>query len=422
MRKPGVANVSRVEVVTCLKLARNSNGNLFTLMKYLAITRHLILFSLLVLAADGCTQSNGIASPPSGNYKLIDAFPNLSFTRPVDFQHAGDNTNRLFVVEQQGQIFAFRNDAATSTKKLFLDIKGNVDDAGNEEGLLGLAFHPNYKTNGYFYVNYTASDPDRTVISRFKVSSDPDKADPASELVIMEFRQPYSNHNGGQVSFGPDGYLYIATGDGGSGGDPQGNGQDRSVLLGKILRIDVDHESGGNRYAIPADNPFVASSEFRKEIYAYGLRNPWRFSFDAATKVLWTGDVGQNAYEEIDIIQKGGNYGWNTMEGKHCYNPSGGCPTAGLKLPVWEYGRREGISVTGGFVYRGPTAKTLTGKYIYADYGSGNIWALDISTRPNPTNIKLMASDKHVASFGVDQNNELYLCTFDDGKIFRLLE
>jgi glucose/arabinose dehydrogenase len=391
-------------------------------MKSQKLIYHLFFFSLVAATADSCTQSNGTSSAPSGNFKLIDAFPNLSFSRPVDLQHAGDNTNRIFVVEQAGEIFVFKNEATVSTKKLFIDLKRKVEDSGNEEGLLGLAFHPNYKTNGYFYVNYTASDPDRTVISRFKVSSDRDKGDPSTELVVMEFRQPYSNHNGGQVSFGPDGYLYISAGDGGSGGDPEGNGQNKSVLLGKILRIDVDHESGGNHYAIPADNPFASSTEFRKEVYAYGLRNPWRFSFDTATKTLWAGDVGQNAYEEIDIIEKGGNYGWNIMEGKHCYEPSRGCKTAGLKLPVWEYRRGEGISVTGGFVYRGPTVKSLTGKYIYADYGSGNIWALDPSTLPNPTNTKLLASDKHIASFGLDQNNELYLCTFDDGKIFRLQE
>ena len=378
-------------------------------------------FFLLLLAADGCAQDNDREPANGRSYQTVVAFPKLSFQRPVDLQHSGDNTNRIFVVDQPGEIFVFKNEATTSTKKLFLDIKNKVDDGGNEEGLLGLAFHPDYKSNGYFYVNYTASNPNRTVISRFKVSSDANKADPASELVILEFRQPYSNHNGGQVSFGADGFLYIATGDGGSGGDPQANGQDKSALLGKILRIDVDRESNGNHYAIPADNPFAASSEYRKEIYAYGLRNPWRFSFDPVTKSLWTGDVGQNAYEEIDIIAKGGNYGWNTMEGKHCFEPSRNCNTSGLLMPIWEYNRSEGISVTGGFVYRGSILKGLIGKYIFADYGSGNIWALDPSNVNNPLVTKLSTSDLHIASFGVDQNNELYMCAFD-GKIYHFKE
>jgi glucose/arabinose dehydrogenase len=393
-------------------------------MNSLKLSRCLqLLWPVMLLSCNGCTQPNGEAATSINpvNYQTVVAFPNLTFDRPVDLQHAGDNTNRLFVVEQEGEIFVFENNPNAGTKNLFLDIKSKVNDGGNEEGLLGVAFHPDYESNGYLFVNYTASNPRRTVISRFKVSSDPGKADPSSEYVILEFQQPYSNHNGGQISFGPDGNLYIATGDGGSGGDPHGNGQNRSVLLGKILRIDVNHETNGNHYAIPADNPFAASSEFRKEIYAYGLRNPWRFSFDVPTQTLWAGDVGQNSYEEIDIIEKGGNYGWNTMEGKHCFNPSSGCETSNLKQPVWEYGRGEGISVTGGFVYRGPTLSGLTGQYVYADYGSGNIWALGQGNTPNPVNSKIVASDLSISSFGVDQNNELYICAFD-GKIYRLEE
>jgi glucose/arabinose dehydrogenase len=390
-------------------------------MKSLTFYRFFLLICPIMIAGEGCTQPNSDGPATPAEYRAEVAFPNLSFNRPVDLQHAGDNTNRIFVVEQEGRILVFGNDATASASNLFLDIKGKVDDGGNEEGLLGLAFHPNYETNGFFYVNYTASNPNRTVISRFKVSSDPNKADAASEYVILEFNQPYSNHNGGQISFGPDGYLYIAAGDGGSGGDPQGNGQNRAALLGKILRIDVDQEANGKRYGIPVDNPFATSSEFRKEIYAYGLRNPWRFSFDAETNTLWAGDVGQNSYEEIDIIEKGGNYGWNTMEGKHCYEPSSGCNTSDLQLPVWEYGRGEGVSVTGGFVYRGPTLPGLTGKYIYADYGSGNIWVLEKPARSNAVNSKLMESDLEISSFGVDQKNELYICSFD-GKIYRLAQ
>jgi glucose/arabinose dehydrogenase len=382
-----------------------------------------LFFILLLFAFNSCTQPQPSETIETelGNYEVIVAFPNLSFTRPVDFQHAGDNSNRIFVVEQAGVISVFENVPASTVKKVFLDIKNKVDDSGNEEGLLGLAFHPHYNVNGYFYVNYTASNPDRTVISRFTMSSaDPDTADPSSELIILEFAQPYSNHNGGQVSFGPDGYLYIAVGDGGSGGDPQGNGQNRATLLGKILRLDVDREEGGRHYAIPSDNPFVNNSDgYRKEIYAYGLRNPWRLSFDPENGRLWAGDVGQNAYEEIDIIEKGGNYGWDAMEANHCFEPSSGCNSSGLKIPIWEYGRSEGVSVTGGFVYRGPTLKELTGKYLYADFGSGRIWALDYSNLSKPINSELLKADFNISSFGVDQNNELYLCAFDN-KIYRL--
>jgi hypothetical protein len=248
----------------------------------------------------------------NGPIILQEAFPNLSFSRPVDFQHAGDGTDRIFIVEQRGEISVFQNDTEVEDKTLFLNIESKVNDQGNEEGLLGLAFHPDYENNGFFFVNYTAASPRRTVISRFQVSAtDPNRADESSELVILEFNQPYTNHNGGQLSFGPDGYLYIASGDGGSGGDPLNHGQRPETLLGAILRIDINKQEGGGNYAIPVDNPFVNNEEgFKEEIYAYGLRNPWRFSFDPQTNTLWTGDVGQNRAEEIDIILKGG-----TMDG-----------------------------------------------------------------------------------------------------------
>lgn len=378
-----------------------------------------LIFLLFAFCADTTRENNDDVSKPAA-YKVISAFPKLSFLRPVDLQHASDNSNRIFVVEQAGIISVFPNNANAETKKTFLDIREKVDDEGNEEGLLGLAFHPEYKTNGYFYVNYTAANPNRTVISRFKVSSDADKAEASSEQVLLTFEQPYSNHNGGQVSFGPDGYLYIAVGDGGSGGDPQDNGQNRSTLLGSILRIDVNKQENGKQYGIPADNPFANNNNgFREEIYAYGLRNPWRFSFDSDNGRMWTGDVGQNAYEEIDIVEKGGNYGWNTMEGNHCFEPKNDCDQSGLKMPIHEYGRGEGISVTGGFVYRGPTLKELTGKYVYADYATRRVWGLAHSDLNNPVNTLLLEADFNISSFGVDQNNELYLCGFD-GKIYRL--
>jgi glucose/arabinose dehydrogenase len=349
------------------------------------------------------------------------AFPNLSFDRPVDFQHAGDNSGRIFVVEQRGVINVFQNDSEVEEKRIFLNIESKVNDQGNEEGLLGLAFHPDYENNGYFFVNYTAASPRRTVISRFQVSAnDPNRGDASSELVILEFNQPFSNHNGGQISFGTDGHLYIASGDGGSGGDPQNHGQRPETLLGAILRIDVDNQEGGRNYAIPVDNPFVNNSEgFREEIYAYGLRNPWRFSFDQPTNTLWTADVGQNRAEEIDIISKGGNYGWRIMEGFSCFNPSSACNQQGLELPVWEYTHANGDrSITGGFVYRGPEISDLTGLYIYGDFVSGRVWALDFNDPSNPINKELFKADFSISSFGIDQSGELYLCGFD-GKIYK---
>lgn len=381
-------------------------------------------FAIIFVAvtATYCDPATTEDPPPStglAKVRTAVAFPNLTFRRPVDLQQPADNSNRLFVVEQEGIISVFDRDANVSSKKTYLDITDRVDDGGNEEGLLGLAFHPNYVTNGFFYVNYTASNPNRTVISRFSVSSDPDKADADSEQVILSFSQPYSNHNGGQVSFGPDGFLYIAIGDGGSGGDPHNNGQDRTTLLGTIARIDVN-SGGAMNYSIPDDNPFKGNtSGYREEIYAYGLRNPWRFSFDAETGQLWTADVGQNSYEEVDIIEKGGNYGWKLMEGKHCFTRN--CVQSGLKLPVWEYPRNEGVSVTGGFVYRGDLLTSLKGKYIYADFGSQKIWALDVTDITKPLNTELVVASFPVASFGVDVDNELYICGFD-GKIHKLEE
>jgi hypothetical protein len=383
--------------------------------------KHLNIILLILMFWNlACSKETPLElTDQNGPLIVEEAFPGLSFTRPVDFQHAGDNSNRIFVLEQRGVISVFQNDAQTIDKTAFLTIESQVEDSGNEEGLLGLAFHPDYESNGYFYVNYTASNPDRTVISRFSVSSaNPNLADPASELVLLTYDQPFGNHNGGQISFGPDGFLYIAVGDGGRSGDPQGNGQNLKNLLGSILRIDVNNQDGANHYSIPEDNPFANNtSGFREEIYAYGLRNPWRFSFDTSNGQLWTGDVGQNGYEEIDIIKKGGNYGWKTMEGFHCFNAVN-CNEENLELPIWEYDRDEGdISITGGFVYHGDKIKELEGLYIYADYVSGRIWSLDVSDPENPVNTGLFKVDFPISSFGVDQNQEIYICGFD-GNIY----
>jgi len=308
-----------------------------------------------------------------GQVQIDEAFPSLYFTQPIDLQYPPDESNRLFVVEQEGYIYVFENDVFVTDKTIFLDIRDRIVFEG-ERGLLGLAFHPDYENNGYFFVNYTAPGPLRTVVSRFQVTADdPDVGDESSEHIIIEINQPFTNHNGGQVVFGPDGYLYIGMGDGGAGGDPYGHGQNLNTLHSSMLRIDVDNPDEGLNYGIPDNNPFVGTG-YREEIYAFGLRNPWRFSFDPVTNICWIADVGQNLYEEIDLLEVGGNYGWNIMEGAHCYDPPVGCDTAGLIVPLYEYNHNVGESITGGFVYRGSLVPDLYGKYIFADFEYGDVY------------------------------------------------
>ena len=361
-------------------------------------------------------EENSDENPPPGNDSLFieDAFSQLQFIRPVDLQHAGDAN--LYVVEQRGVIQLFENNPSVSTKKTFLDIQDRVNDQENEQGLLGLAFHPDYNSNDFFYVNYTSNN-NTTRISRFQVNpSNRDQALPASELILLEFDQPFGNHNGGQLLFASDGYLYIAVGDGGSGGDPLNHGQTRSTLLGSILRIDVDRNQGGNNYGIPADNPFANNQQgFREEIYAYGLRNPWRMSFDPVSAQLWAADVGQGDFEEIDIITNGGNYGWKVVEGPDCFRSSN-CDQSEFTSPYFHYSHDNGdLSITGGVVYRG-SINSLEGRYIYADYVSGRIWALDTST---PDNQLLFNTNHRISSFGVDHIGELYFCDLN-GKILKI--
>lgn len=366
-----------------------------------------------------------IAYPlPAQPVVLKNAFPSLTFPDPVGFQHAGDGTNRMFVVRQTGQIEVVENSPSSTSSKTFLDIGAKVI-SGGELGLLGLAFHPDYETNGYFFVDYTADSSLRTVISRFTVSaSNPDSTDPSSEVVLLEVDQPYTNHNGGQLAFGPDGYLYIGLGDGGSGGDPENRAQNLDSLLGKILRIDVDVPSDTLTYAIPPGNPLAGNPDgHREEIFAWGLRNPWRFSFDPATGIAWIGDVGQGDWEEVDTMISGGNYGWRLMEGNHCYDPPAGCDTVpGLIDPVWEYahGGAGGCSITGGFVYRGGTIPSLYGKYVYGDYCSGRIWALDTSALGAWVNTLVLDASINISSFGVDSGGEIYVCSLVDGVVYRL--
>lgn len=359
---------------------------------------------------------------------LRNAFPHLVFSAPVGLYAPPDSSDRIFVVTQGGVIYVFPNDPSVTKAKVFLDISDNVV-SGGELGLLGLAFHPDYARNGYFFVHYTVSNsvegyPYAVVVSRFRVSaSDPDSAGRSSEVRFLRINEPFANHNGGAIAFGPlDGYLYMGVGDGGSGGDPYGNGQNCTVWLGKILRIDINAPSGGLKYSIPPDNPFANNPDasIKKEIYAYGLRNPWRFSFDHALNTLWVGDVGQDKWEEIDTVVNGGNYGWNITEATHCYSPSTGCNTSGIQMPLLEYSHANNqCSITGGFVYRGSSISALAGYYVYADYCVGRIWAFDTRISPSATNHVLLNSGRSISSFGVDRNQELYVCSYNDGRILK---
>ena len=309
--------------------------------------------------------------------KLEPVFGGLEFDSPTNLAQAPDG--RVFVTEQEGRILAFTGEALSSADPAsgeLLDIRDRVRNRGSEEGLLGLALSPDFAETGHFFVYYSASSPRRSIISRFVVEAGAERADPESELVVLEVVQPYSNHNGGQLAFGPDGHLYIGLGDGGSAGDPLGSGQDTSTLLGSVLRIDVSASTPQETYRVPPNNPFAGAGG-RGEIWAYGLRNPWRFSFDSTTGEMWAGDVGQNRWEEIDLIERGGNYGWNVLEGNHCFSPSDGCRREGTVLPVWEYPLERGsCSVIGGYVYRGAAIPWLDGVYVFGDFCTGEVMGL----------------------------------------------
>lgn len=344
------------------------------------------------------------------------------FTSPVGMASPQDGTNRLFIIEQGGKIKIIKRGKVLPDP--FLNISPKLDGlniAYSEKGLLGLAFHPQYKTNGRFFIYYsapvkTSGYDHKSVVAEYKVSHNPDIADASSESIIMEIAQPESNHNGGCMAFGKDGYLYIGLGDGGGAGDKHGtigHGQDLNTLLGSIIRIDVD---GRKPYAIPPDNPFVNQPNVRPEMYAYGLRNPWRFSFDRATGRLFCSDVGQNKYEETNLIEKGKNYGWRIMEGNHCFDPPQGCNTSGLAMPIDEYDHSTGISVCGGYVYRGLMFPSLQGYYLFGDW-SGKLFYLkeennqwirgEILVNGNTKN----DIDAKLNSFGEDEKGEVYAIT-----------
>jgi glucose/arabinose dehydrogenase len=374
---------------------------------------------------------------------------NVSLSRPAHITHAGDGSGRLFIVEQAGKIQIYQGGSLRSTP--FLDITGRVrgpgdTNAGPEEGLLSVAFPPGYNTKQHFYVYYTNSSGNN-VVSRFNLSSE-NQADATSEELILLFQHPnYTNHNGGQLAFGPDGYLYIGTGDGGGGGDPNDNAQNPASLLGKILRIDpnlppnpdldglaltylpVIYKGLGSpgeapNYRIPASNPFVGRAGYRPEIWAMGVRNPWRFSFDRQTEALWIGDVGQGEWEEVDFqaasSDGGENYGWNTMEGAHCYG-SATCNQAGLTLPVWEYSHaNDACSITGGYVYRGAAYPGLRGIYLYADWCNGRIWGL-VKEGNTWQNHQFTPNKTGITSFGENEAGELFAVTSGDGSLYRII-
>lgn len=404
------------------------------------VKQRMIDFKRLSILLAGFASIATFANAELPSVKLWSAFPEATFDRPVRMEQVNDGSGRLFVVEQKGRIVVLSKGSDGAQTSEFLNIIDRKPFASNEEGLLGLAFHPQFRTNGLFYVYYNQQNPRRSVVSEFKVStSDSNKADLGSERKLMEVEQPYPNHKGGQVSFGPDGFLYITLGDGGLGDDPHNNGQNTAVLLGKILRIDVNSRTNivngkhtnSLEYGIPADNPFFGMKYgVRGEIWAYGLRNAWRFSWDRQTGMMWAGDVGQDLWEEIDVIVKGGNYGWCVREALHPFKP--GPEGARYIEPIIEYPHQPkllegakfpkhgiGTSVTGGFVYRGKKFPALNGIYIYADYTLGTIFGLRYKNGAVTEYGTLLSQPKNISSFAEDLDGELYALAFD-GKVYAI--
>ncbi len=379
------------------------------------------------------------------NLDLRPLWPNLAVQRPVWFAALPDGSGRKVVVEQRGRVLLLPAQPDATNAPVFLDLTDRHPYTSNEEGLLGLAFHPQFAANGRCFVHYTQTNPARrSVVSEFRMSkADPTQADPASERVLIDQAQPFSNHKGGGILFGPDGFLYVSFGDGGSANDPKENGQNLKTLLGKIIRLDVNTSSSLLPYGIPRDNPFAnKGGGVRGEIWAYGLRNVWRFSFDRETGQCWAGDVGQNKFEEVNLIVRGGNYGWNWREGFHDFKTNG-LPPADARFipPIIEYPHlaiydpksthRPGLSITGGYVYRGTKLPALRGCYVYADFAAGTIWALrrDGNGRVVEQGVLYAtpkgAAARSVASFGEDNDGELCVLVFEgtvQGRIYELVE
>ena len=375
-----------------------------------------LLVSGLVLGCGGAGNSN-VSSSVSITTQLVVS----GLSAPLGLEQPNDGTGRLFVVQQGGMVRIIQGGAVLP--QAFLDITSKIIVQG-EMGLLGLAFHPNYQQNRKFYVNYVRNSAGQfqSVIAEYTASAaNANFADPATERILLTVDQVnnFPNHKAGQLAFGPDGFLYFGLGDGGSAGDPLGHGQDTQTLLGKMMRIDVNATSPGLQYRIPPDNPFVSGGGL-PEIWAFGFRNPWRFSFDGATGRQFVADVGQNNFEEIDIVQKGGNYGWNVMEGMHCFNPSTGCNMAGLALPIAEYSHAEGDAVIGGFVYHGASIPAMRGTYVFGDLDTGKIWNLTETTANIWNRTLLLQSGLTISSFGQDQAGELYVVDFN-GKVFKIV-
>jgi glucose/arabinose dehydrogenase len=366
---------------------------------------------------DGHLPLKGVVAFPElkwEGFEGADEDGRITTLRPMVLTHAADGSNRNFVATQRGTIYVFSNDPKAQLATLFADLSDRVQDwrKDNEEGLMGFAFHPDYKNNGQFYVYYSSStEPRMSIVSRFKVSAtDPNRADVSSEQIVMKIPQPFANHNGGSIAFGHDGYLYIALGDGGGRNDPLGHGQNLKTWMGSMLRIDVDREQDGKHYAIPADNPFLDREGAQPEIYAYGFRNIWRMSIDRKTGEIWAADVGQDFWEEVNIVKRGGNYGWSIREASYPFNNKTVELADPLEPPVWEYDHQIGKSITGGFVYRGTRLPELDGMYVYADFISGRIWALkyDESLKKVTRNMGIASTGFPVLAFGEDEAGEVY--------------
>ena len=386
-----------------------------------SMQRNLLTSGLLLSVILSLIACGGGSSRSDSLITVERAFSKLTLTNPIAmYQPPGDDT-RWFLIEKGGKVLMFNNDDAVASVSVAADFGNTVDETG-EGGLLGMAFHPSFSGSGHVFFYYTETGPGSSspLVSRLTryTMNISGIIDTGSRSLVLSVDQPATNHNGGDIKFGPDENLYITLGDGGGADDEFGNGQDTTTLHGSILRIDVDN---GSPYAIPADNIFAPSTTNRPEIYAWGLRNPWRFSFDVLTDDLWLGDVGQGAWEEINLIVSGGNYGWNIKEGDHCFSPPTGCDDTGLVDPVYEYGRTEGRSVTGGYVYRGTAMPEYYGHYIFSDWGSGSIWGFDAaSILPEVT--LLNDTDKRFVSFAQDQDLELYVVDVAGGGVYRLVQ
>ncbi len=379
---------------------------------------------LIVLLLVGLISGPAMADPVK--VKLQPVFTKLSLTKPVFLTHAPDGSDRIFVTEQPGRVLWWNNDPNVTKYEVALDIRAKVGNKGWEEGLIGMAFHPKFKDNGQVFLHYTAAPAKKNVLSRFTFDSERKTIDPKSEQIILTLDQPFDNHNGGMIAFGHDGYLYISFGDGGQRDDPLDQGQNKNTWLAKILRIDVDVPYTADKtYGIPKDNPFVGVPSTKPEIYAYGLRNVWRFSFDRKTGDLWAGEVGQDLWEMIYLIQKGGNYGWPVMEGSHKFKKQNGispqlAPGEKVIGPIVEHNHAAAKSITGGYVYRGKAIPELEGAYVYGDFQTGLMWYFRWNGK-EATKPQFIGMTPEIASFGEDRDGEIYVVNLK-GKLFKIVK